>query len=93
METAILSGLDASKALYQSLEERIARLKDQNITPGLAAVLVGNNPASEIYVKNKTKKFEALGLLEYEHAPDDFEVDWVELEKPLENFNEIPEAI
>jgi methylenetetrahydrofolate dehydrogenase (NADP+)/methenyltetrahydrofolate cyclohydrolase len=62
METAILSGLDASKALYQSLEERIARLKDQNITPGLAAVLVGNNPASEIYVKNKTKKFEALGL-------------------------------
>ena len=48
METAILSGLDASKALYQSLEERIARLKDQNITPGLAAVLVGNNPASEI---------------------------------------------
>ena len=62
METSILSGLDASKALYQSLEERIARLKDQNITPGLAAVLVGNNPASEIYVKNKTKKFEALGL-------------------------------
>ena len=38
-------------------------------------------------------KFEALGLLEYEHAPDDFEVDWVELEKPLEDFNEIPEAI
>ena len=62
METAILSGLDASKALYETLEERIARLKDQNITPGLAAVLVGNNPASEIYVKNKTKKFEALGL-------------------------------
>ena len=62
METAILSGLDASKALYESLGERIARLKNQNITPGLAAVLVGNNPASEIYVKNKTKKFEALGL-------------------------------
>ena len=38
-------------------------------------------------------KFEALGLLEYENAPDDFEVDWVELEKPLEDFNKIPEAI
>ena len=48
METAILSGLDASKALYESLGERIARLKNQNITPGLAAVLGGNNPASEI---------------------------------------------
>jgi len=38
-------------------------------------------------------KFEALGLLEYEHAPDDFECDWTELKKPLESFDKIPEAI
>ena len=62
METSILSGLEASKALYTSLEGRISDLKDHGIIPGLAAVLVGNNPASEIYVKNKTKKFESLGL-------------------------------
>ena len=62
METSILSGLEASKALYSSLESRISHLKDHGIIPGLAAVLVGNNPASEIYVKNKTKKFESLGL-------------------------------
>ena len=62
METSILSGIEASKALYSSLEGRISHLKDHGITPGLAAVLVGNNPASEIYVKNKTKKFESLGL-------------------------------
>ena len=62
METSILSGIEASKALYSSLEGRISNLKNHGITPGLAAVLVGNNPASEIYVKNKTKKFEALGL-------------------------------
>tara|TARA_B100001093_G_scaffold468016_1_gene487632 strand:+ start:6939 stop:7808 length:870 start_codon:yes stop_codon:yes gene_type:complete len=62
VETSILSGLEASKALYSSLEDRIAELKKHNIVPGLAAVLVGNNPASEIYVRNKTKKFEALGL-------------------------------
>ena len=62
METSILSGLEASKSLYNSLEDRIAELKKHNIVPGLAAVLVGNNPASEIYVRNKTKKFEALGL-------------------------------
>ena len=62
METSILSGIEASKALYSSLEGRISHLKDHGVTPGLAAVLVGNNPASEIYVKNKTKKFEALGL-------------------------------
>ena len=62
METSILSGLEASKALYSSLESRISHLEDHGIVPGLAAVLVGNNPASEIYVKNKTKKFESLGL-------------------------------
>tara|TARA_S200000501_G_C20792790_1_gene730308 strand:+ start:82 stop:1203 length:1122 start_codon:yes stop_codon:yes gene_type:complete len=38
-------------------------------------------------------KFEALGLLEYENAPDDFECDWDEMEKPLEKFGEIPQAI
>ena len=62
METSILSGLEASKALYSSLEDRINHLKQHGIVPGLAAVLVGSNPASEIYVKNKTKKFESLGL-------------------------------
>ena len=62
METSILSGLEASKALYSSLKSRISNLKDRGTIPGLAAVLVGNNPASEIYVKNKTKKFESLGL-------------------------------
>ena len=38
-------------------------------------------------------KFEALGLLEYEKAPDDFECDWAEMKKPLEKFGQIPEAI
>ena len=42
---------------------------------------------------NVRPKFEALGLLEYEHAPDDFECDWTELKKPLETFDKIPEAI
>ena len=35
-------------------------------------------------------KFEALGLLEYENAPDDFECDWAEMRKPLEAFEKIP---
>ena len=38
-------------------------------------------------------QFEALGLLEYEKAPDDFECDWAEMKKPLEKFGQIPEAI
>lgn len=38
-------------------------------------------------------KFEALGLLEFENAPDDFECDWNELEKPLEKFGSIPATV
>ena len=38
-------------------------------------------------------KFEALGLLEYEHAPDDFECDWAEMKKPLEQFGQIPTTL
>ena len=38
-------------------------------------------------------KFEALGLLEYEHAPYDFECDWAEMKKPLEQFGQIPTTL
>tara|TARA_B100001250_G_scaffold326653_1_gene290687 strand:- start:1495 stop:2601 length:1107 start_codon:yes stop_codon:yes gene_type:complete len=38
-------------------------------------------------------KFEALGLLEYENAPDDFECDWAEMNKPLEKFGQIPTTL
>ena len=41
---------------------RIQRLKEKGVTPGLAAVLVGDNPASAIYVQSKTKKCQELGL-------------------------------
>ena len=61
-DTVILSGIEASDALYNSLHARIDVLKEKGITPGLAAILVGENPASQIYVRNKTKKFDSLGL-------------------------------
>ena len=60
--TKILSGIEASHALFDSLHERIASLKDKGSTPGLAAILVGEDPASQIYVRNKTKRFDSLGL-------------------------------
>ena len=61
-DTVILSGLEASSALYETLHARIDALKSKQITPGLAAILIGENPASQIYIRNKTKKFDSLGL-------------------------------
>ena len=45
---------------YQKI---ILKLKSKNIIPWLAVILVGNNPASKIYVRSKTKKFKELGIL------------------------------
>ncbi len=61
-EPLILSGKDVSKSVYTSLLNRISNLKDQNITPGLAVVIVGEDPASQVYVRSKTKKFKQLNL-------------------------------
>ena len=53
MSAKILSGKEMSESLRREIAERVARLKDKGITPGLAVILVGNDPASEIYVRNK----------------------------------------
>jgi methylenetetrahydrofolate dehydrogenase (NADP+)/methenyltetrahydrofolate cyclohydrolase len=55
------------KALSARLKERVAAeavhlTRDHGIVPGLATVLVGNDPASEVYVRNKNKTAEALGF-------------------------------
>jgi methylenetetrahydrofolate dehydrogenase (NADP+)/methenyltetrahydrofolate cyclohydrolase len=61
-EPLILSGKDVSQSVYKSLLNRISILKDQNITPGLAVVIVGEDPASQVYVRSKTKQFKRLNL-------------------------------
>ena len=51
--------------------------------------VIPNLSRTGLLTDNVRPKFDELGLLEFEHAPDDFECDWNELEKPLENFDEI----
>jgi len=59
----IISGTDISKTMRAELAPRIAAArKALGRPPGLAAVLVGNNPASEVYVRNKAKACEENGL-------------------------------
>ena len=62
MDTKILSGKDVSITTYQALQSRIKALKSQSVVPGLAVLLVGEDAGSQIYVRNKTKKFADLGL-------------------------------
>lgn len=62
-DAKILSGKDTAQAVYHDLNNRIISLADKNIRPGLCVVLIGDNPASQIYVRTKTKKLRSLGLL------------------------------
>jgi len=86
-EPLILSGKDVSQSVYTSLLNRISILKDQNIIPGLAVVIVGEDPASQVYVRSKTKKFKQLNLTtESFKLPDSTSED--ELLKLIEILNE-----
>ena len=62
MSARVLDGTKIRDEILGELAIEIAALKADGITPGLAAVLVGENPASQIYVRNKVKACESLGL-------------------------------
>lgn len=74
IESKILSGKEVSSHVYETLKSMIDELKSKGITPGLAVVLVGDDPASQVYVRSKTKRFNKLGLhLETFHYPEDID--------------------
>ncbi len=59
----ILNGKEFSTKFRNSLAEKVNKLKSEyNVTPGLAVVLIGNDPASEIYVRNKIKACDSVGV-------------------------------
>ena len=62
MAAEILDGKVMSEKLRAEIAERITALKEKGITPGLAVILVGNDPASEIYVRNKGKGCKEVGM-------------------------------
>ncbi len=62
MTAQLIDGVALSKQLRDDVSRRAAALKARGITPGLAVVLVGDNPASQVYVRNKVKACSEAGL-------------------------------
>ncbi|MFQ5777116.1 MAG: bifunctional 5,10-methylenetetrahydrofolate dehydrogenase/5,10-methenyltetrahydrofolate cyclohydrolase [Terriglobia bacterium] len=62
MAARILDGKEIARQIRNGLQHEIRELKQAGITPGLAAVLVGDHPASHIYVRNKMRACEELRL-------------------------------
>ena len=61
-DTLILSGKVAAETVYTDLSIRIGSIIKKGVKPGLAAILVGDDPASNVYVRSKTKRFRSMGL-------------------------------
>jgi methylenetetrahydrofolate dehydrogenase (NADP+) / methenyltetrahydrofolate cyclohydrolase len=69
MTARVLDGTKIRDEIFAELKSEIAALGGQGIRPGLAAVLVGDNPASQLYVKSKIAACEQLGLASRMHTP------------------------
>ena len=89
MSATILSGKEMSEGLRKEIAERVEHLKEKGITPGLAVILVGNDPASEIYVRNKGNGCAETGMYSRTlQMPE--ETTQEELEDAIEKLNTDP---
>ncbi|WP_138381043.1 bifunctional methylenetetrahydrofolate dehydrogenase/methenyltetrahydrofolate cyclohydrolase FolD [Luteithermobacter gelatinilyticus] len=68
MTADIIDGKAFAARLKENVAQQVAHLKEQhNLTPGLAVVIVGEDPASQIYVRNKNKSTREAGMNSFEH--------------------------
>ncbi len=64
----IIDGKAVSAATREAIKNEVAELKAKGVTPGLAVIIVGDDPASRVYVNNKKKACADLGMLSEEYA-------------------------
>ena len=89
---AIIDGKAFAARLRARVTGQVAKLKQAHgITPGLAVVLVGENPASQVYVRNKNKQTLEAGMNSYEHRPADY-IGEAELVALVEELNRDPKV-
>ena len=86
MMARIIDGKAVASEIREGIKKEVGILKSKGVTPGLAAVLVGDNPASKVYVRNKRKACEEAGIYSEEHKlPADLKQE--ELVKLVNDLN------
>jgi methylenetetrahydrofolate dehydrogenase (NADP+)/methenyltetrahydrofolate cyclohydrolase len=87
----LISGKEVSLKVKNQVAEETAELKKQGITPGLAVIIVGNDPASRVYVNSKKKACAEVGFNSYEYAlPEETtQEELLELVQKLNNDNNV----
>lgn len=90
MSAKIIDGKAAALALREQVALEVKRLhEDHNLQPGLAVVLVGEDPASQVYVRNKARQTLEVGMQSFEHKFEDT-VSEAELLKLVGELNANP---
>ena len=69
MTARVLDGTKIRDEIFAELKSEVAQMTAAGVRPGLAAVLVGENPASQLYVKSKIAACEQLGIASWMHTP------------------------
>ncbi|WP_299415197.1 bifunctional methylenetetrahydrofolate dehydrogenase/methenyltetrahydrofolate cyclohydrolase FolD [uncultured Sulfitobacter sp.] len=91
MAATIIDGKEFAARVRAQVGTHVARLKaDHGITPGLAVVLVGEDPASQVYVRSKGKMTVEVGMKSVEHKLD-VDTSEADLLKVIEDLNNDPE--
>ena len=62
MSTKLISGKEMAASIREEIKERVTGLKEDGLTPGLAVVLLGEDPASQVYVRSKNKAATEAGI-------------------------------
>ncbi len=83
----LIDGKELAKKTRQNLKLECDELKKEGINPKLAVIMVGDNPASKVYVKNKSKACQEVGI-EYEEYLLDSNIKQEELIKLIKKLNE-----
>ena len=87
MSATLIDGKAISEAVRKEWKGRVDRLKEKGVLPGLAVIIVGDNPASKLYVSNKIKACHEVGLHSEAHdLPEDISEKM--LLKLIEELNE-----
>lgn len=91
MKANLIDGKLISDIIKNELKEKVNTLKSQGIEPGLAVILVGDNPASKVYVSNKKKSCEHVGIksFSYELPENTAEEELLELIHTLNHDNSV----
>jgi methylenetetrahydrofolate dehydrogenase (NADP+) / methenyltetrahydrofolate cyclohydrolase len=71
MSATILDGVKIARDIRLEVAAEVKAMSAQGIRPGLAVVLVGHHPASEVYVRGKVKSCEEVGIYSEKHTPEE----------------------